>query len=368
MNRKKVIQSIPAVLWMWLIFFMSHQVAADSSEASGRLAYWIGVFVRKVSSHWDSARQAELMDLIVMVLRKGAHMAAYFMLALLVCYAVTSWVSKPRYQYLLTIGISFVYSISDEIHQLLVPGRSGELRDVLIDTAGVLLAMLIVLIIRKLRGIRETRHEYLVAVLVLVICIVGVSYSRSSSLPDVYTAADFGFEDLTSSNDKDQDGIDDYTDLLQGARAYLETCPQYKSTYYEGGYPTDGYGVCTDVIWYAFREAGYDLKAMVDADIAAAPEAYGNITNPDPNIDFRRVNNLEVYFSRNLEVITTDRHDPSQWQPGDIITFSRPGHVAICSDKRNEEGMPLIVHLNYTGGHEDDDMDNYMILGHYRLP
>ena len=39
----------------------------------------------------------------------------------------------------------------------------------------------------------------------------------------------------------------------------------YQSKYYAGGYPDDGLGVCTDVIWQALQAAGYDLKALVDA-------------------------------------------------------------------------------------------------------
>ncbi len=69
---------------------------------------------------------------------------------------------------------------------------------------------------------------------------------------------------MISQNDEDQDGIDDYSDILQGARAYIEKKPKYKSIYYNGGYPEDGIGVCTDVIWSAFQNAGFSLKDMVE--------------------------------------------------------------------------------------------------------
>ena len=41
----------------------------------------------------------------------------------------------------------------------------------------------------------------------------------------------------------DKDGIDDYTDIMQSARAYLKTKPKYKSGYYEGGYPRKARGL-----------------------------------------------------------------------------------------------------------------------------
>ncbi len=82
-----------------------------------------------------------------------------------------------------------------------------------------------------------------------------------------YEAKDFQIPVLKSQTDKDQDGIDDYTDILLGARAEAKRKPIYHSTYYAGGYPTENEGVCTDVIWRAFQDAGYNLKEMVDTDI-----------------------------------------------------------------------------------------------------
>ena len=55
----------------------------------------------------------------------------------------------------------------------------------------------------------------------------------------------------------------------------VDRSPVYKSAYYVGGYPPATEGVCTDVVWRAFKEAGYDLKKMIDADIAAKRNADG---------------------------------------------------------------------------------------------
>lgn len=108
----------------------------------------------------------------------------------------------------------------------------------------------------------------------------------------IYYDEDFGYHRIKSDCDKDNDSIDDYQDILEGAREYVKRKPLYKSAYYAGGYPTDEYAVCTDVIWYAFQNAGYDLKKMVDEDIKNHPEAYPMIEKRDSNIDFRRVKNL----------------------------------------------------------------------------
>ncbi len=51
-----------------------------------------------------------------------------------------------------------------------------------------------------------------------------------------YAASDFGIERVISHTDKDDDKVDDYTDILLSAREYLSTKPKYKCSFYEGGY------------------------------------------------------------------------------------------------------------------------------------
>ena len=112
---------------------------------------------------------------------------------------------------------------------------------------------------------------------------------------------------MTSPVDYDHDGVDDYTAMVSGAHQEALRHPRYDSGYYQGGYPPDDRGACTDGIWRAFRQVGYDLKAMVDADIASSPVAYvGVISRPDPNIDFRRTKVLGVFLSRHAQRLTND--------------------------------------------------------------
>lgn len=180
------------------------------------------------------------------------------------------------------------------------------------------------------------------------------------------TNADFGIETYISATDMDGDGIDDQTDLLQGARDYVSTKPKYESRYYNTGYPDDGYGVCTDVVAFGMRSAGYDLQALVDEDIRQNPDGY-DIQTPDRNIDFRRVRNLSVYFAHTAISLTCDLTDISAWQGGDIVIF--PGHIGIVSERRNSRGIPLLIHhsspqqLRY----EEDVLGRREIIGHYRL-
>lgn len=174
-------------------------------------------------------------------------------------------------------------------------------------------------------------------------------------------------EQICSTADRDEDGIDDQTDILQGALEYVGSEPKYKSRYYESGYPDDEYGVCTDVVAFALKAAGYDLIKLVQEDIEVAPEDYG-INESDENIDFRRVKNLKVYFSNTGIELTTDIKDVEQWQGGDIVIFEN--HIGIVSDRRNEDGVPYVIHHNspWQKAYEQDILEKRNdIVGHYRV-
>jgi uncharacterized protein YijF (DUF1287 family) len=181
-----------------------------------------------------------------------------------------------------------------------------------------------------------------------------------------------------SSHDEDADGINDTQDLLDGARAEVRRKPTYQSAYYQGGYPPTEEGVCTDLVWRAFRDAGYDLKKLVDADIARRLDTYTRIDDPDPNIDFRRVPNLDVFFQHAATSLTTelkpgDTENLREWQGGDLVLFGKPlQHIGIVSDQRNADGVPLLIH-NAGEAKEDDGLrywSKYIspIIGHYRWP
>lgn len=160
--------------------------------------------------------------------------------------------------------------------------------------------------------------------------------------------------------------------LLDGARGEVARRTRYKSVYYAGGFPPDGEGVCTDVIWRAFKAAGYDLKGMMDADIRKNGKEYSRIRRHDPNIDFRRVPNQTVFFRRHAQALTTrmDEANRAAWQPGDIVIFANPDHIAILSEKCNAEGIPLLVHNQGPFATEGDDFMAWYrrgIVGHFRF-
>ena len=209
----------------------------------------------------------------------------------------------------------------------------------------------------------------------------------------IQTGEDFGIETYHSPLDKNANGIDDQTDILLGAKKYLERKPQYNaSSYFAGGYPEineNGVweGVCTDVVAAGLLAAGYEFKSLVDADIQNHPEWFttelaeqglgreGAFDIGEDKIDFRRVRVLYPFFEHRAEKLTTDITDIEAWQPGDIVIFFGSsgiwnGHIAIISDRRADDGVPYVLHHANEGQtlYEEDYLTstNKTIVGHYR--
>lgn len=209
-----------------------------------------------------------------------------------------------------------------------------------------------------------------VMIVVSILVLIGFIFYQKNK--KVYNAQDFQIKTIKSDKDYNNNGIDDYTDILIGAKEEAKRAPKYKSAYYAGGYPPEDEGVCTDVIWRAFKNAGYNLKDMVDEDIKNNVKAYPRVEEvPDTNIDFRRVGNLKTFFERNATTLTTDLSKIEEWQPGDIVTFG-DSHIGIISDKRNTKGIPYLIHNGGQPLREEDALEflnQYYekISGHFRF-
>jgi uncharacterized protein YijF (DUF1287 family) len=154
-----------------------------------------------------------------------------------------------------------------------------------------------------------------------------------------------------SKADNNKNGVLDVLDIVNGANKEALNKTKYKSNYYNGGYPPETEGVCTDVIWRGLKAADINLKDLMDEDIKNNTKLYPRVEGkPDPNIDFRRVPNQDVFFSRYCESLTTevksrDEENLKQWQPGDIVVFVKGyEHVGIISNRRDKNGIPYVIH------------------------
>lgn len=180
--------------------------------------------------------------------------------------------------------------------------------------------------------------------------------------------------DESSKEDKNNNGIPDPIDIVNEARKEVERGTLYKDAYYTGGYPPEGEGVCTDVIWRGFNAINVSIKELLDKDIRENLKEYRRVNSkPDPNIDFRRVLNQDTFFKRYCDTLTTelnvdDINNLKEWQPGDIVVFVEGyEHIAIVSDKRDSDGIPYVIH-NSTPKASEAKLSwfNNPIYAHYR--
>jgi len=127
----KIFSWMAVLLVMFLIFNLSSQTAEHSNELSTRITELIVKTVEKIVTGTRFDREN-----INNRLRKNAHFFSYLLLGVFVYNALQQSGLRGRRCFILALGICVLYAITDEVHQLYVPGRGGQVRDVLIDSAG----------------------------------------------------------------------------------------------------------------------------------------------------------------------------------------------------------------------------------------
>ncbi len=164
--------------------------------------------------------------------------------------------------------------------------------------------------------------------------------------------------------------------LIHAARARTEIAVTYDGAYqrlaYPGGDVAGNIGVCTDLVIRAYRQLGIDLQQLVHEDMQASFDSYPSrwgLSQPDANIDHRRVPNLATFFTRHGQQRPASK-DPSDYQAGDIVTWTLQGrlpHIGILSNRYAPGTQhPLVIHNVGAGPKEEDRLFAYPITGHYR--
>jgi uncharacterized protein YijF (DUF1287 family) len=179
---------------------------------------------------------------------------------------------------------------------------------------------------------------------------------------------------ISSSASMAEELPSDLRRVIQGAYEQVGVTLYYDPSYvvipFPGGDVPIDRGVCTDVIIRAYRSVGIDLQPLVNQDMRKAFSAYPRnwgLSNPDPNIDHRRVQNLAVFFARHGQTLPIST-EAKNYRPGDIVTWRLPDghpHIGLVSD-RSADGRPLLVHNIGAGAKVEDVLFAFTITGHYR--
>lgn len=127
---------------MAAIFWFSAQPSAQSSQMSGGITEEVIAAFLPGYHSWSADVQENVYNIVETVIRKSGHFLIYALLGALCMFSASRFLKKRWQQLTVSLGVCVLYAVSDELHQLFVPGRSCEFRDVFIDTGGAVLGIL----------------------------------------------------------------------------------------------------------------------------------------------------------------------------------------------------------------------------------
>lgn len=134
---KKIISFIVLILWMIVIFSFSSADANKSTSTSDKVITTMIEIKDKITNNETSNNEKEIIvKNSSFYIRKLAHITEYLILGFLMFNLLKQYSVTNIYY---AIGLSILYSCIDEFHQLFISGRSGSIRDVLIDSIGILI-------------------------------------------------------------------------------------------------------------------------------------------------------------------------------------------------------------------------------------
>ena len=161
-NTKRIIFSILIILNCLTIFYFSNQIADNSSKQSSTIVEIISNIIPCIKNMEEEQKTILKEEILTPIVRKSAYFSIYAMLGLLTTnFMLTIENKKMSKRAIFALIFCMLYAITDEFHQKFIPGRSAELRDVLIDTSGAMLGILLTIAVTLLTRKIKNRKEML---------------------------------------------------------------------------------------------------------------------------------------------------------------------------------------------------------------
>ena len=151
MNIKKILRYILIILIIInciTIFNFSSERSEKSEKSSGKVVNTI-IEINPKTKNLNYKEKNEIKENIVKPVRKTAHFTIYTSLGILIFLCTNTFEISNKKRTLISIILAFIYACSDEIHQLYVPGRTGQFKDVCIDTSGAIFGICLAYFILK---------------------------------------------------------------------------------------------------------------------------------------------------------------------------------------------------------------------------
>jgi uncharacterized protein YijF (DUF1287 family) len=166
--------------------------------------------------------------------------------------------------------------------------------------------------------------------------------------------------------------------IVTAARQQIGVTLRYDPSYQKLTYPLGDVplerGVCTDVVVRALRKFGIDLQQLIHQhakqNFHRYPKIWGQ-KSPDPNIDHRRVPNIMAFLRLKGMQTESSANNEKSFLPGDLVVWDLGRgvlHIGILSDKKVVGTQRhKVIHNICCGVREEDILDSYKVVGHYRL-
>lgn len=136
------------VLLMLTIFGFSSETAEESDGTSARITRPLTEWLAGMRAEMTADEEARLYEQVDHAVRKMAHFAEYALLGLLSALLLRSYGIRTWWLPWLMVSL---YAVTDEVHQLFLPGRSGQFSDVLLDSLGAFCGVMLIRLINYLR-------------------------------------------------------------------------------------------------------------------------------------------------------------------------------------------------------------------------
>lgn len=160
--KKNILRIILIILLLgtfYIIFGFSSQDGEKSGSISRRITEKIATFIPQIQKE-NEIEKENIMNTMERIIRKMAHFSIYTVVGLLLMSLVSTYNIKEKNRLIITLTTGIIYASSDEIHQSFVPGRSPMITDIVIDTMGVILGILLIILGKKIiKKYRENKQN-----------------------------------------------------------------------------------------------------------------------------------------------------------------------------------------------------------------
>lgn len=160
--KKNILRIILILLLLgtfYIIFGFSSQDGEKSGSLSRRITEKIATLIPQIQEK-SKLEKENIMNTMESIIRKMAHFSIYTVVGLLLMALVSTYNIKEKNRLIISLTTGIIYATSDEIHQSFVPGRSPMITDVVIDTMGVILGILLIILGKKIiKKYRENKQN-----------------------------------------------------------------------------------------------------------------------------------------------------------------------------------------------------------------